>query len=461
MKAMNANAEVIDARGRALFPGFVDPHYHGESFVLRPLTNRLPLAKWNKDPQVANAFEFVRKLATLEQLKTMYRLGFRAALQSGVTALAEAGIDTIDRTLRAALEAFSHSDLRGFVTLHNGDQVDHAKTLKSPATRYLLAAAGEDDLTTYNLQTTARVAREAKWPIVMQAGETRKQYDALKKNFQKSPTQLFNEYKLFEQPLMLVHLAQFEPGDLEILAQAKMPIVFSPSAIAAKATDIPPFAELVASGIPIALCGDWGVSDPLANVKTLMTLLAFEGMQNLQPFSLLDSITRLPATALGMFNEIGSLEPAKKADIAAVDISRFRFSGFTPNVNASELLHLIFTECSASDISEVMVNGEFYVREHTLLTYSEEDLANEGRALFADIVAATGRSNDVAPSLPAVVQQFSVDGQEDSHPSVDEGFRIVKKNDQPVHATILPMPAPRRAELASETRKVFGEDEEF
>jgi 5-methylthioadenosine/S-adenosylhomocysteine deaminase len=461
LKAMHANAEVIDASGRALFPGFVDPHYHGDSFLLRPLTNRLPLLKWGKDPELSKAFEFLREVASLEQLTTMYRLGFRAALQSGVTALADAGIDTIDRTLKAALDAFSQSDLRGLMTLHNGDQVDFAKTRKNTAVRFLLAAAGEDDLTTYNLQTTARVAREARWPMVMQAGETRKQFDALKKNFQKSPIQLLNEYKLFDQPVMLVHLAHFESGDIQILSQARMPILFSPNAIAAKATDIPPFAELIAADIPIALCGDWGVSDPLANVRTLMALASFEGVQNLQPFSLLDSITRFPAMALGLFNEIGSLEPGKKADIAAVDISRFRFSGFTPSVNAGELLHLIFAECSSSDMSEVMVNGEFYVREHTLLTYSEEDLANEGKTLFRDIVAATGRQKETRPSSPSVANVFSVDVREDAPQLLDEGFRIVKKVDEPVRAAILPMMPTRNTELSGEVRKVFGDDEEF
>ena len=96
LKAMYPNAEVIDAAGKAIFPGFVDPHYHGESFILRPLTNRVPFSKWSKDPELTKAFAFVREHCSVEHLTTMYRLGFRAALKAGVTTLAEAGMDTLE-----------------------------------------------------------------------------------------------------------------------------------------------------------------------------------------------------------------------------------------------------------------------------------------------------------------------------------------------------------------------------
>ena len=461
LKAMYPNAEVIDAAGKAIFPGFVDPHYHGESFILRPLTNRVPFSKWSKDPELTKAFAFVREHCSVEQLTTVYRLGFRAALKAGVTTLAEAGMDTLDRTFGAAIEAFSQSDLRGFLTLHSGDQVEHAKTQKAQAVRFLLSAPGEDDLTSYNLQTTARTAREARWPMVITVGETRKQLDILKKNFQKSPLQLLSEYKFLSQPVVLAHLVYFEPGDLEILIQSRLPALVSPASLVTKGTDIPPLVKFFDVGVPVALCGDWGLSDPFSNLRVLSALIRSEGTPNVQPFSLLESVTRVPAAVLGVANEVGSLEVGKKADLVAVDISRFQFSGFAEGTNSEELLWLVLNECSSSDIAEVMVNGEFYVRERTMLTYSEEDLSAEGTSLFTALVNAIGRGSQATSggSIVGAAAASLVEGTLDS--PAEEGFRIVKKGNEDAPATILQMPPQRPAELASGVKKIFGEEEEL
>lgn len=53
VKPQFADAEVIDAAGKIIFPGFINAHYRGESFILRFLTTAVPAARWGKQPPYA------------------------------------------------------------------------------------------------------------------------------------------------------------------------------------------------------------------------------------------------------------------------------------------------------------------------------------------------------------------------------------------------------------------------
>ncbi|MFZ1976798.1 MAG: hypothetical protein WAV76_02485, partial [Bacteroidota bacterium] len=68
VKVQFANAEIIDAAGKIIFPGFINAHYRGESFILRFLTASLPAARWGKTASVRAAIDYLRSKATYEEL---------------------------------------------------------------------------------------------------------------------------------------------------------------------------------------------------------------------------------------------------------------------------------------------------------------------------------------------------------------------------------------------------------
>src|SRR3989338_11710434 len=53
-------AEVVDAAGRVLLPGFVDAHYHGESYILDILAAGEPAGRGGEDERMQSAFTFFR-----------------------------------------------------------------------------------------------------------------------------------------------------------------------------------------------------------------------------------------------------------------------------------------------------------------------------------------------------------------------------------------------------------------
>lgn len=465
-KSLHPGAEVVDASSKVVFPGFIDAHVHGESFLLRRLTAGVPMARWMRDPAIRQGMSYFREQASGQDLSAAYRLAFTAALKSGVTTLSEFGLDRLDVSLNAALDAFRTAEVRGWVGLHNGDQIDRVRILKNSSIRSAIPIPLEEELTTYNLQSAIRMARELQFPLMIHLGETRAGLETIKKNFRKSIVQFLDEYKVFGLPIHLIHMAALEPEDLDILAARKATLIISPRAILQKHTESPPFEELFKHNIPLALASDWGVPDPFENMRAMIATLQSLRMTSIPPSAVLAMHTRLAANALGIGTDCGTIEPGKKADLAFIDVRDHRLNG-GPTAAFEAHLGLLLQELTGRDVSDVMVNGEFFVRQHQLMTYAEEDLQRDQHSLLETLLKPLAvplrqgpvlmTSAPVIPLIPRATEE-SEDGDDAS-----EGFRIVRReNKGPADRTnVKPKEQPIQEPLPKQNvRKVFGDDDD-
>jgi len=455
MRSMYPAAEVVDATGKVILPGFIDPHMHGESFLLQAATASIPASRWTKESSVARSMTMLRESFAQEDLKRAYELAYFAALRSGVTTLFEFGFDREGAPAAAAVEALRRTDLNGVVGIHNGDQAEIARQVKRPSVRFSVVLPDEESLTTYSLQTRARLAREEQWSVTLALGETRRASELVRKNFQRSVMQLADEYGLLNMPLHVMHLAFLEDADVDLLTRARLPVIVSASSVLEKMSDVPPFVEYLRSQIPVARGTDWGISDPRANVRNYIAMVRILGMTPPRPESLLAMITSIPARALGMHAETGTIEPGKRADLTLLDVSDFRFGGGAHR-NASELLADVLFHATRENVSDVMVRGEFFVRGGTFLTMSDEDLVRDTRTLRQRLMGPMKAESELAIAEPASPDPRPA---EDDLP-FEEGFRVKGKSD--AADRVFPLPERRTSgpELSSSARRVFGDDDQ-
>ncbi|MGD0036185.1 MAG: amidohydrolase family protein [Bacteroidota bacterium] len=464
LKATYPNAEVIDGAGKIILPGFVDAHHTGESFILHYLTSGQPMSRWNKTRIISRAYDYLRKEATFQEFLTLYRLSYYAALKSGVTTLSEYGIDNLEHSFAASLEAMQQTNQRGFIGLHNGDQIEAARKQRESSIRFAFVVTDEENLTTYNLQSSIRSARELQWPIILHLGQTRQAFNIVKKNFNKSIAQLYAEYGAIDSLAHLLHLSCFEYGDFEIIAKSGTPLVYSPSAILQKGTEIPPFEELLKYKITLAFGTDWGIARPLENIQSYRSILNTLGLPHERAYNLLSLHTINGAYALGLDGEIGTIETGKKADLVFLNLSEFRMNSILADGNAEQILEVVLQEAASQQVSDVMINGEFYVREGHALTYSEEDLAREGQTIFKKLLSFHEQKTSGLP-LAAPILKFSEQQIKESKSSeedmlAEEGFRIVRKE----RTTSAPQAKGTAShetakELPKNVKKIFGDDE--
>jgi 5-methylthioadenosine/S-adenosylhomocysteine deaminase len=468
LKNQFPNAEVIDAKGKVLLPGFIDAHYHGESFLLRHIVGTTPMVRWERDRRFMAAYAFLNRDASREDLESLYRIAYFNALKAGITCIADFGLDNLDFSPTVGFEAMKRAELKGFIGLHNGDQIEKSRQLQSTSIRFAVTISGEEELTTYSLQTALRSANELKIPLMLHLGETRRAQETLKKNFRRTTFQLLNEYHIFDLKVQLSHLSVLEGDDAEILAAARIPIIMSPQSALLKEVDIPPMSDLLARGVPIALGTDWGGLDPFINIRSLVSIVRNQNRSIPGAFELLAMCTKNGAQALGMHDELGTIEPGKKADITFVDISDTRRGFALSTAHYINLLNSVLLECSSRDVSDVMINGNFYVRKGTLLTYSEEDLLAEGNRLLTRMLEQSQQKELSKRSEPArqeapILKFESTAPEDEPEESLEEGFRIVgkeKESEEPQKKIIpLRMEPVKPIEVSKTVKKVFGEDE--
>jgi 5-methylthioadenosine/S-adenosylhomocysteine deaminase len=95
------------------------------------------------------------------------------------------------------------------------------------------------------------------------------------------------------------------------------------------------------------------------------------------------------ARALGWDDEIGSLEPGKKADFVLFDLDHFEWAPFHDPLQA-----LVWSASSAS-IAETWVDGRRLFYDGRVVTVDEPGLREEARARAAAIVGRAGLQGDV------------------------------------------------------------------
>ncbi|MEX2115720.1 MAG: amidohydrolase family protein [Bacteroidota bacterium] len=471
LKARYPQAEVIDASEKIIFPGFVDAHYHGESFVLRNWTAGVPASKWHKYPAVRKAISFVHREATKDELAPMYRTAYFSALKSGITTISEFGFDNLDGPFLAACEAMKRSDLKGFVGIHNGEQADRARVQPHASVHYAFVLPNEDDLTVYSLQTALRLASETHWPIISHLGESRKGLETTKRNFHRSIVRVLEEYKVLLQPVHLAHLVSLEEGDDVVLSRMHIPVILNPTSILSKNTDLPSLPKLIENGIPLALCSDWGAPDPFENMRSMRLLARLCGADPISPQELILMHTLQGARALHVQQDIGSVEGGKKADLTFLDVSDLRSALPLALGNITALLERVIQDAGARHVSDVMINGEFFLRKGQVMTYAEEDLKREYRDAVKRISEKTEiRQEEPAPETIAhsetpIIPLHNPQPQSpvsSGDEPFEEGFRIVGTTgslQQRPRKEVERAKPPEEKDPPPEVRRVFGEDD--
>lgn len=461
-------AEVLDASGRVVVPGFIDAHYHGESFILRHWTTSVPCGDWMHHPKTREILSHVHRELSAERLGIFYRLAYFAALRAGITFVNEFGINNLDLPFLAAVDGFRRTDLHGMIAVQNGDQYDRARSMSEPNLRYAVALPPEEELTTYNMQTALRTARDLKWNLAVQAGEVRHGLDVFQRNFQNSLVQVLKDYRFLDNRTQLIHFSQIDTQEVALLQDTGTSVICCPSAAIAKQSILPPLHVLVPAGIPLALGSDWGVPDPFTTMRGMLAVARAQGVRTLTALDVLSMHTIGAAKALGIDSDRGSLEPGKRADLAFIDITDFRLSCVDDAGAVDNSLMNLLLDAGNSAVTDVMIGGEFYLRGGNIMTYSEEDLRREAADVLRSLYRVAGEPIAEAPvAQPAPARVYplpataaSVREQRPSFEDGDEGFRVVRRGSSPPNALSRPEPkTPPPGEPPKPSRRVFGEDD--
>jgi cytosine/adenosine deaminase-related metal-dependent hydrolase len=150
------------------------------------------------------------------------------------------------------------------------------------------------------------------------------------------PVEYLERLGMVDENLLAVHGVHFSDGDLSRLATAGATVVACPRSNRWTGAGEPPIERFYASGVRVAVG-----TDSLASVEDLNVFAELAEVRRLAPnvaaHRLLESATRSGARALGFDDELGTIEPGKRAQLLAVrlppdlaDVEEYLVSGIDP-----------------------------------------------------------------------------------------------------------------------------------
>jgi 5-methylthioadenosine/S-adenosylhomocysteine deaminase len=354
--AAHPDEEVRDFGLAVLMPGFVDLHTHLEYSVFRGAVDDLPYTAWKMQVQNKEA-----NLSPADWMDSAV-LGAMEAVGSGITTIADitnsgnsviaakgiglAGVvyrevSTMDKTLVAARMEAARNDIQEWSETAAGSPIEIGIAPHSPYTCHpsLFSAAAE-------------LATERDLPVAIHLAGSRDEYDFVRygssnlaQDFREqsgwrdvawmptgvSPVQYVLQWGLFDAPRVLaVHCVQVDEHDIDVLAQHDVSIAHCPRCNAKLGMGIAPLKLFFEHGLTVGLGTDSPASnntvDPFDEMRIGLLLQRGEtGENDFYRYFTARTFMRLAtihgARALGLEHEIGSLEPGKRADVIAVDLS--------------------------------------------------------------------------------------------------------------------------------------------
>lgn len=185
------------------------------------------------------------------------------------------------------------------------------------------------------------------------------------------------------------HAVELTQAEIELLARSDTRIAHNPSAIASIFGRCP-VTELQAAGVTVALGSDGTAPDRSSDMlHHAVRFLHYHRRHFRDPSVLhagtaLDMVTIDAARALGLDNDIGSIEVGKKADLILIDLRKPHL--YPPNMPLFRIVYF----ANGADIDTVIVDGKVLMRSRQVLSVTESKVLDDAAAATNLMLDRTG-----------------------------------------------------------------------
>jgi len=236
------------------------------------------------------------------------------------------------------------------------------------------------------LRETADLAKEFDIPLHIHIAETSFEVDNMRNENGMPVVPYVKKQGLLEAKVIAAHCVHIDVGEIRSLHHAGAGVSHNPSSNLKLASGFAPVMKMLEVGLNVGIGTDGPASNNDLDMFEEVRLAAFvaKAVTN-DPTSLPASqallmATRLGAQALHIGHLTGSLTPNRRADLILVDLSPLHNSPSFRRSSDNAYAQIVYASKS-TDVTDVMVNGKWLMRNRQLLTIHEDEL----RAHAADI----------------------------------------------------------------------------
>ena len=383
-KITNTDTQELDLSGLTVIPGLIQTHVHICQALFRNLADDMELLDW-----LESRIWPMEMAHTEASLKASARLGIYEILSSGVTTILDMGsansMDIIfDEIQTSGIRAFS-----GKVMMDSGNQPYKETTLDSLETtealikkwhgkangriQYALAPRFVPSCSNDLWEGTREFSKNYDLIIHTHSSENRKELELVKQQTGFTNVEFFVKNNLASNKLCLAHCIWVTEQEIEYLRDYQINVLHCPSANLKLGSGIAPIPKMITKGINVSIGSDGAPCNNNMDIFTDMRLAAlihkpYNGVVSINAQNLFDMVTISGAKTVGLEDKIGSIEPGKLADLTFMNLNKVH------TIPADNVYSQIVYSAHATDVTHVMVDGNWVVQNSVPLAYDENEV---------------------------------------------------------------------------------------
>ena len=396
--------QALDGSGLVAIPGLIQTHLHLCQTLFRSLADDVALLDWLQ--------RFIWPLEAAHTPETLYAsaaLGVAELLKGGTTAILDMATlrhtDAIfeacrDLGIRATIGKVLMDHPRSPEILRDttANALDESVQLlqrwhnrEDGRLRYAFAPRFAVSCTDTLLREVADLARRYNVRVHTHASENRDEVAIVEAEHGLRNIAYLDSIGLSGPHVCVAHCVHVDRHEIELLARTGTHVLHCPSSNCKLASGIAPIPEMLAHGVHVSLGADGAACNNNLDAFQEMRLAALIhkprfGPQAMPAHDVLRLATIGGAAALGLDDQIGSIEVGKQADLVLLDLGQAHVQPASDH----NLISRIVYAARAGDVQHVFVGGRQVVRDGALLADDEARIVSQAHQALRHMTQTIG-----------------------------------------------------------------------
>lgn len=403
--------EMIDLDNQIVFPGLVNTHTHLFQVGTKGLGEDMPVQAWINAVTAPTAVNI-----SPEEMYTFCLTGCLEHIHSGVTTLVDMSYTAHTYALHEQnIQAMCDSGLRGrysTMVLDYGVEYGILPELIRPIEWFIeeftklhdqfpasdrmavwIAVGAPFTATDLGLKKTLSYSIRTGTPIVMHINENQVANDLSQQRYGKNIVPYLDEIGFLKPDLLAIHCVVTDERDIELYVKHDVKISYNPVSNMYLGSGIAPILEMEKAGLTIGLGVDGAGSNNSQDMIETMKVAALLQKVGACDASVVDAqkvldwATRDAARALGLEEQIGSLEVGKRADLFVMAINSAKV------VPVHDPVATLVYSSGEENVVMTIAEGKTLMKDRIIQNIDEQDMLERCQAAATDLANRCGSNS--------------------------------------------------------------------
>lgn len=371
--------EIYDAANKIIIPALYNSNINSSYSLSRLFFRNSNYENFDANVSLKLIDNFFKDDNNINDLFNLIKQNYLRSLLNGEVYLNETSLYISETLLNKFVDDKSILFDDIYYTAYENELENYFKSMKS---NYFKGFQKEETINNYSLSNLKRSLSNGKKRIFLEVLHKAVSAEEIQRSFGKSFVRVLLDNDFLNSSLILSNPIYLSSEDIKLLYDKDVNVVFCPTDFLKLSKRNIEFEEYLKLGVNIAIGTGYLGIDILSELKTFAALVD----KNYYTF---DSILRMatvnPSTFFNGTSNSGCIAKDKDANLIFLELSDLRNLLNVPEIDSDRISEFIIENLTAKDISDVLVKGNFEVKNYSFELCEDEAFIQENMELAKKI----------------------------------------------------------------------------